>query len=399
MESLSPFSKKELIPQAERLEVGPSKEKIRIGLPRESHFQEKRIGLTPDAVSVLIANGHEVLVETGAGAGASYSDHQYSEAGAKISHETAAVFSQPVVLKIEPPAEAEIQMLAERSTLISALQINTCAQAYFTALAQKKSTGIAIDFISDETGGLLIVRTISEIVGTTSILIAGELMSNTNGGNGVLLGSAAGIAPAEVVILGAGTVGEFAAKSALGLGASIKVFDHSIANLRKLQNNLNHRTFTSLIDPKRLTKALQRCDVAIGAIRAGGERTPILVGEDTVREMKYGAIIIDVSIDHGGTFETSEVTTHDHPTFVKHDVIHYGVTNIASRVSRTASMAMSNYLSNYIIEMGRNGGLDNLLKCDTGLRKGVYLYKGVMTKREVSQWFHLPFTDIDLLIF
>lgn len=399
MVSRSPFSESELLPQAETLEIGHAKKAIHIGMPKESHFQEKRICLTPEAIALLTAHGHQVVVQAGAGAGARYSDHQYAEAGAKIAARAEAVFSQPIVLKIEPPSAEEIQLLSPGSTLISALQINTRTKAYFRQLAEKKITALALDFIEDEKGTLPIMRTISEIVGTAAVLIAGELMSNIHEGNGILLGGIAGISPAEVVILGAGTVGEFACRAALGLGASVKVFDHAIANLRRLQNHLNSRIHTSLIDPKHLTKALSRCDLAIGAIRKGAGRTPVLVSEHTVKQMKHGAVIVDVSIDQGGVFETSEVTTHKHPTFVKHQVVHYGVTNIASRVSRTASVAMSNYFLTYLIEMGEKGGFDKLLKYDAGLRKGVYLYKGVMTKREVGQWFNLPFNDIDLLVF
>ncbi|NQV78412.1 MAG: alanine dehydrogenase, partial [Lutibacter sp.] len=319
---ISPFSRQELLPQEETLEIQKRKGELVIGIPKETHYQEKRVCLTPDAVAALTAHGHKFVIETGAGDGANFFDNEYSEAGAKISYDVKEVFGCNIILKVEPPSLDEIKLINPQSTLFSALQLKTQTKDYFEALASKRITAIAFDYISDDQGVYSIVKSLSEIAGTASILIAAEIMSNDNAGNGLLLGNVSGVPPSEVVILGAGTVGEFAARSAIGLGANVKVFDNSITKLRCLQQNLGRAIYTSTIQPKTLQKALMRCDVAIGALR-GKSRSPVIVTEEMVKQMKEGAVIVDVSIDRGGCFDTSEITTHKKPTFVKYVVIHY----------------------------------------------------------------------------
>ena len=397
MSPFSPFSKEELLPQAEMLEIKKEKGELYIGLPKETHFEEKRICLTPDAVAALSAHGHRIVVESGAGEGSNYSDKEYSEAGAKISHDTKEAFACNIVLKVEPPTADEIEMINPQSVLISALQLKTQTKKYFETLAKKKITAVAFDYIKDEHGVYPVVKSLSEIAGTASVLIAAELMSNLNKGNGLLLGNIGGVPPTDVVILGAGTVGEFAARSALGLGARVKVFDNSITKLRNLQHCLNSPIYTSTIQPKTLAKSLRRCDVAIGSIR-GKSRSPIVVSEAMVERMKDGAIIVDVSIDRGGCFETSNVTTHSKPTFEKHGVIHYCVPNIPSRYARTASFAISNMFTPYLLDIAEEGGFENAARFDKSLRNGMYFYHGILTNRTVADWFDLPFRDINLLI-
>ncbi len=394
----SPFSKEELMPKPEMLEIKKQKGELFIGIPKETHLQEKRICLTPDAVAALTNQGHRIIIETKAGEGANYSDTDYSEAGAKISYDVEEAFGCNIVLKVEPPSLKEIKYFNPQSVLFSALQLKTQHKKYFEALAKKRITAIAFDFISDEHGVFPVVKSLSEIAGISSVLIAAELMAKSSKGNGLLLGNISGVAPPDVVILGAGTVGEFAARSALGLGAQIKVFDNSITKLRRLQHNLGVAIFTSTIQPKTLLKALMRCDVAIGAVR-GRTRTPILVSDDMVQQMKDGAIIVDVSIDSGGCFETSEITTHNSPTFIKHGVIHYGVPNIPSRYSRTASLSISNIFTPYLLEIGEEGGIQNTARFDKSLQKGMYFYHGILTNKAVGDWFNLPYRDINLLIF
>jgi alanine dehydrogenase len=269
---------------------------------------------------------------------------------------------------------------------------------YFEALSIKKVTAFAFEFIKDNDGTFPAVRQLSEIAGTASILIASEIMSITNKGNGLMFGNISGIPPTEVVIIGAGIVGESAAKSALGLGANIKVFDNSITKLRSLQDNIGNRMYTSTMQPKNLMKALMRCDVAIGATK-GKDRAPILVNEAMVELMKPGAVIIDVSIDMGGSFETSELTTHDNPTFEKYGVIHYCVPNIPARYSRTSSVSLSNIFTPYLLQIAEAGGLENSIRQDKGLKNGLYLYHGVITNKSVSNWFDLDYSDLNLLIF
>lgn len=393
----SPFSTAELIPQAETLEITKRKSELVIGIPKETHFHEKRVCLTPDAVAALTAQGHKFVIETGAGEGSNFSDKEYSEAGAKIAYDAKEAFGCHMILKVEPASLDEIKLINPQSILFSALQLKTQTKKYFEALASKRITAIAFDFIRDDQGIFSIVKSLSEIAGTASILIAGEIMSsNNNEGHGLLLGNIGGVPPTEVVILGAGTVSEFAARSAMGLGASVKVFDNSITKLRSLQHRLGHPIYTSTIQPKTLQKALMRCDVAIGAVR-GKSRSPVLVTEEMVMRMKNGAVIIDVSIDCGGNFETSELTTHQKPTFQKHGVIHYGVPNIPSRYSRTASVSISNNFTPYLTNIAEEGGFENAARFDKSLQKGMYFYHGILTNKTVADWFGLPFRDINLL--
>ena len=396
--SLSPFTKEQLLPQEETLEILKKKGNLFIGIPKETAFQEKRVCLTPDAVSALVNNGHRVLMESGAGKGAKFSDKDYSEAGAEITNDTAKVYACPMILKVEPPTLEQIKLINPQTILISALQLKTQNKKYFETLASKRITALAFEFIRDEDGAYPAVRSLSEIAGTSAILIASELLTNVNDGNGLMFGNISGVPPIEVVILGAGTVGEFAARSAIGLGANVKVFDNSIAKLRCIQTNLGRTIFTSTVQPKNLTKALKRCDVVIGAVR-GKNRAPIIVTENMVETMKSGSVIIDVSIDMGGCIETSEVTTHKHPTFIKHGVIHYCVPNIPARYARTASISISNIFTPYLLKIAEDGGLENSLRFDKGLKNGLYFYHGILTNRSVGEWFDLKHSDINLLIF
>jgi alanine dehydrogenase len=396
--SLSPFGKEQLLPQEETLEITKRKGALFIGIPKETHFQEKRVCLTPDAVSALIANGHRVMVESDAGKGANFKNKDYSEAGAEVTKDTAKVYSCPIILKVEPPSLDEIKLINPQTILISALQLKTQQKKYFEALASKRITALAFEFIRDEDGAYPAVRSLSEIAGTASILIASELLSNVNGGNGLLLGNISGVPPAEVVIIGAGTVGEFAARSALGLGANVKVFDSSITRLRKLQVNVGRTLFTSTLQPKYLMKALRRCDVAIGALK-GSNRSPIVVTTTMVENMKKGAVIIDVSVDMGGCFETTEITSHDKPTKVKYGVIHYGVPNIPARYPKTASISISNIFTPYLLDIAESGGLENAIRFDSGLKNGLYFYRGILTNKAVADWYDMPYSDLNLLIF
>lgn len=396
--TLTPFTKQQLLPQEEKLEIGRFKRELFIGIPKETSYQERRICLTPDAVNSLTYEGHRVMIESGAGESSSYSDKEYADAGAEVTKDTKKVFGCPLLLKVEPPTLAEIEMINPETTIISAIQLKTKKKTYFEALAKKKITALAFEYIKDEDGSYPAVKSLSEIAGTASILIAAELMITDDFGKGLLFGNITGVPPTEVVILGAGTVGEFAAKTAIGLGANVKVFDNSITKLRRLQNNLSQRIFTSTVQQKALLKALRRCDVAIGAMR-GKERCPIIVTETMVEHMKKGAVIVDVSIDTGGCFETSEVTTHEKPTFIKSNVLHYCVPNIPSRYSKTASLSISNILTPYLLQIAEDGGLESAIRCNKGLKNGIYLYHGILTNKAIGEWFDLPDNDINLLVF
>ncbi|MEY4834443.1 MAG: Alanine dehydrogenase [Bacteroidota bacterium] len=398
MSIYSPFSAKQLLPQEEKLEIGKHKSDLFMGIPKETSYQERRICLTPDAVSSLVSHGHRVMIESDAGKNASFSDKEYADAGAEVTQDTKKVFSCPILLKVEPPTLEEIEMMNLEAILISAIQLKTQKKEYFEALTKKKITSLAFEFIKDSDGSYPAVKSLSEIAGTASVLIAAELMINNNDGKGLLFGNITGVPPTEVVILGAGTVAEYAVRTALSLGANVKVFDNSITKLRRLQNTLNQRIFTSTIHDKALLKALRRCDVAIGALK-GENRTPIVVTETMVEYMKKGAVIVDVSIDTGGCFETSEITTHEHPTFIKNNVIHYCVPNIPSRYSKTASISISNIITPTLINIAEDGGIETAIRCNKGLKNGIYFYHGILTNKSIADWFQLEHRDINLIVF
>lgn len=395
---LKSLSKGAMMPQEEMLEVGRKKGKLFIGIPKEISFQENRVALVPDAVALLVNNGHQVVVESNAGKMANFQDNDYSEAGAQIVYTPEEVYKADIILKVAPPSLDEIKMMQPRQTLFSALQMSVQPEDFVKQLMSKKVTAIAFDWIKDQDGIFPVIRSMGEIAGGTSILIAAEYLSNVNNGQGSILGGISGISPTEVIILGAGTVGEFATRAALGLGASVKVFDNSIYKLRRLQSAIGVRVFTSVIQPKVLAKHLKTADVVIGAIRAPQGRTPCVVTEDMVSEMKVGSVIVDVSIDQGGCFETSRVTNHTNPVFRKHGVIHYCVPNIASRVSRTASYALSTIFAPILLNIGEEGGVPNMLKHDSGVRNGVYIYNGTLTNKYLGDTFGFPYTDLDLLM-
>ena len=371
---------------------------IKIGIPRETTFQENRIGLTPQAANLLVSTGHEVIVEAGAGKEAKFYDSDYQNAGARITYSKEEAYQCDIVVKVGFPSLEEINMLTEGNTIISALHLNMLQADCIKMLIKKKVTALAYEYIQDETNIFPVIQSMSEIAGSTSILIAAEYLSNINHGKGVMLGGISGIPPSEVVILGAGTVGQFATRAALGLGAEVKVFDNSLYKLRRMQNNLSTRVYTSIMHPNILLKELKTADVVIGAMRATEGRTPMLVTEEMVMEMKYGSVIVDVSIDQGGCFETSQVTNHTHPIFEKHGVIHYCVPNIASRVARTASYALSNIFAPMLMDIGEYGGIKNYLWDKIGIRNGVYIYKGNLTNKHISERFGIAYKEIDLLI-
>ncbi len=386
-----------LMPQEEMLEVGKKRKKLYIGIPKESSFKENRVALSPEAVGLLTAHGHTVVIETNAGKNASFTDNDYSEAGARIAYDTKEVFQADLIFKVAPPTDKEIGMMQRSQTLFSALQLTVQPKDTLKKLMDKKITAIAWDYVKDNSGIFPVIRSMGEIAGNMAVLTAGRYLAD-EGGRGMMLGGLAGIAPAEVVIIGAGTVGEYAARAALGLGAEIKVFDNSTYKLRRLQHSLGHRVYTSAITPKVLAKALRRADVAIGALRAQARRTPMVVNEDMVREMKAGSVIVDISIDQGGCFETSRVTTLEKPVFKTHGVIHYCVPNIASSVPRTASFALSNIFAPLILDIGEGGGMEKIIHDDPGFRHGVYMYRGTLTSSYLGETFSLPYKDLNLLM-
>lgn len=392
------FSSFGIMPKEEMLEVKPDFKQLNIGIPKESSFQENRVSLTPDSVGLLVSHGHSVIIEKGAGVASNFLDKEYTDKGAVLAYSKEEVFKSNFILKIEPPTKAELALMNSGQQLISAVQLNIQQKAYFNTLNKKNITAFGFEFIKDKQDKLPFVRIMSEIAGNTAMLIAGEYLSTVNKGKGLMLGGISGLIPTNVVIIGAGTVGEYACRTSLGLGASVIVFDDSVTKLRRLQNNINSRISTSTLQPKALLKALKRADVVIAALQIRNERLPCVVSEDMVQGMKKGAVVIDVSIDQGGCFETSEVTSHKNPVFTKYDVVHYCVPNIASRVSRTASMAISNIVTPILLLIAEEGGVENSIRKHEFLREGVYAFNSNLTNEILSKTFNIPFVDLDLIM-
>ncbi len=386
-----------LAPQESPAQLKRKTSKLFIGIPKEKFFQEQRVALTPESVSILVSNGHRVVIESDAGKGAHFKDRDYSEAGAEIVFETQKVFDAEIILKVAPLSEDELAMMKMHQILISPIHLPTIKEDYIIKLMSKRVTTLALEYMKDEAGTFPFVRSMSEIAGSVVIIIAAEYLSNAQNGQGILLGGISGVPPAKVVILGAGVVGEFATRAALGIGANVKIFDNNIYKLMRLQNNIGRRLYTSSIYPDVLLNEISNADVVVGAIHSESGRTPIIITEEMVSQMKPRSVIIDVSIDQGGVFETSEITSHEKPTFTKYDVIHYCVPNIASRVSKVASYAISNILYSRLLKASEYGGLEKYMYYDAGSRHGVYIYRGSLTNKYLSEKFNLKYTDIDLL--
>lgn len=396
--SYFPLTGHALMPQEEMLETGRRKKQLIIGIPKEVSKFENRVALTPQGVGLLVANGHHVIFESLAGENASYLDHDFIEAGAKVTTDKKEVFDAEVILKIAPPTPEEIELLKADQLLISLFFPFIQSRDNVQSLLDKRINAIGFEFLRDENNCLPVIRSMSEIEGATAIMIASEYLSKAHNGKGVLLGGVTGISPSEIVILGAGTAGEYAVRAALGFGATVKVFDNSYNNLKELEHHVGQRLFTSILHPHVLTKALRSADAVLGCLHYQQSPVSFMVTEDQVLQMKQGAVIVDLSMGHGGCFESSHCTDLDHPVFIKHGVIHYCVPNIASRVSRTATIALSNIFAPLLLNLAEAGGINNLLKEDVGIRQGTYIYKGILTNSQIGKDFNLPSKDIGLLM-
>ena len=387
-----------LQPQEKLVRVSDAMNSLSIGIPKEISYQENRVPLSPMAVQLLVDQGHSIQLESGCGEKANFTDLDYSSAGGEILVDKESIFKNDIILKVAPPTDDEIGYMKPNQILISALQMVRTKESMVKQLISKNITAIGYELIRDDEGALPIMRCMSEIAGRSSVLIAAEYLSNFNAGKGELFGGIPGVQPTKVVIIGAGAVGEYAAQAAIGLGASVKLFDNNINKLRRIEKNLGSRISSSTIIPKTLAKAISECDVAIGALRSPLGYSPCVVTEEMVTQMRDQAIIIDVSIDQGGCFETSNPTDHQNPVFEKHNVLHYCVPNIPSRYSRTASYALSNIFTHLLSSISSDGGFETYLKYHEGLRAGVYLYKGKLTNKLIANRFNLPSSEIEFLL-
>ncbi len=386
------------MPQEEMLEVGKQNKRLTIGIPRESDTTESRVPLTPEAVEMLAKQGHEVIIERDAGKLTNYTDTDYSERGGIIVDTTQEVFKSQIILKVSPLLLSEIELLTENQIVFSSLHLNNSTGQHLRSFMQKKVTAIAFENIQDDDSAFPVVRAMSSIAGSTSVLVAAEYLSNVNNGKGVMLGGVTGITPTEVVILGAGTAAEFAARAAIGLGANVKLFDDSIKNLIEIQNLLGQRLYTSIFHQQVLERVFRTADVVIGNLSLEQMNKGFNISEELVKQMKKGSVIVDLSIDKGGCFETSEPRDHINPAFVKHGVIHYCVPNITARVARTSSIAISNVFAPLLAEIGEMGGVKQHLKDDMGLRNGVYIYNGILTNNYLGSLYNIASRDINLLM-
>ena len=398
---LSPFDTEQLgIKTLEKsLLKSKSRKSLKIGLPKETSFDEQRLSLTPGGVSVLVANGHEVLIEKNAGIDARFSDQEYSEAGAEISYSAEELFSlSEMILKVAPPTEKELEWMQPNQILFSALHLGHATHSFMNALIDKGICGIGYEFIKSDDQEFPIVRMMHEITGSMAVQIAAHYLENGSNGQGIMLGGISGIPPATVAILGAGITGEYAARTALGYGAQVFVMDNNLAMLRRLENALDRRIITATANHQYLSTAIEFADVVIGAAMTEGERAPCWVTEPMVQSMKPGSVIVDTVIDQGGCISSSEPTTHSNPVYNKHDVIHYCVPNIPSNVARTATYALNNVIVPYLLAIGDAGGIRECLWSNTALRNGTYVYKKHLTKKSLSNIFDMPYREIEMLI-
>lgn len=397
--SVSPFFQlgKGFLPQEEKLAIEHKQRSVTIGLPKESRPGEKRLSLTPEAAEILVANGHRVLLEKDAGAGVNYTDLAFSEVGATICT-TAEVYKAEIILKVSPPSLEEIDIMADGRTLISSFHQLAESESILKALQAKKITALSFELIKDLDGCYPVVRSLSAIAGSTSILVAAEHLSNLYNGKGVMLGGITGISPTEVVIIGADTAGEYAAKAALGLGAMVKIFDPSLRRLTEIQYRVGTRLYTSIFHPQVLEKALKSADVVIGTPVPDEDDSFQQIPESYIEKMKNGAVLVDLTVSMGASFETSECRPFDRPSFVKHGVIHVCMPDITSRVARTASIALSNVFVPILLDIGQSSGISKSLKENKGLRNGVYMFNGILTNTKMGMIYHMPATDINLLM-
>ncbi len=393
-----PFMQRSLYPEESLLREIQRQVQLTIGIPCENPVAETRLALTPEGVAIVVEEGHTVVVERGAGLPMSYTDLQYSEAGAIIVESRAEVFASDVILKIAPPSTDDLLLMKPGRSIFSMLQLSNFSADTLKLMASKKLNAIAYELIKDEQKAFPVINTLAELEGASAIAVASELMSNASGGKGVLLGGVAGISPSEVVILGAGLAGSVAARTALALGASVKIFDHDINKLRKIQHYLGQQVFTSVIHPAVLFKALASADAVIGNLRYINGCERFMVSEELVKTMKQGAVIVDLSVDQGGCFETSECRLLADPVYDRYGILHYCIPNISARVGRTSSMALSNIFAPMLVKIGNSGSVKLAVSESYGFRNGVYMYGGILVNRLIADYFGLPSNEIGLFL-
>ena len=367
---------------------------MRIGIPKETFPDEKRVALAPAGVHQLVKAGHTVYIETMAGSQSKFCDDDYERVGAKIVYSASEAFRRgDIVAKVAPLNQEEVEYLEEGQILFSFLRMAYTRDDLLKRVIRKKISAIAYEFIG-KNGYLPVLETMTEIAGKLAIQVGERYLgSDIASSRGILIGGLPGVAPAAVVILGAGLVGFSAAKAALGRGAQVIVLDNDIHKLRRLQITLGSGITTVAANPYTIARGVSFADIVVGAAQVRGGRAPHLVTEEMVKEMKKGAVIVDVSIDQGGTFETSRPTTISDPIFVKHDVIHYCVPNMPSMVSRSASYGLTNSTIDFLT-MIANNGLDEVMMSEESVANGVWAHNGYCTNEFLTETFNLEFKKL-----
>ncbi|PID59517.1 MAG: alanine dehydrogenase [Ignavibacteriae bacterium] len=369
---------------------------MRIGIPKETLREEKRVGLTPVAVNTLVKSGHTVFIETKAGQGSHFSDQDYIDAGATIVYSPEEVYQRAeLIAKVTPLTDETVELVQENQIIFSFLHLAVGKKNVVDHLIKKKATAIGYEFIEKD-GMLPVLHSISEIAGQLSVQVGSKyLKSDIPNGRGILMGGIPGVAPAAVVILGAGVVGLNAARAAYATGAQVIVLDSDIKRLRRIERYISKNITTVVSNPMTVARGVKFADLLIGAVQVMGAKSPHVVTEEMVKTMKKGSVIVDVAIDQGGCIETSYPTTISDPVFIKHDVIHYCVPNIPAIVARTSSYGITNSAINYILNIADNG-LANTLLSDTGLSKGVCTHNGTCSNEVIADTFELEYRRLHI---
>ena len=372
-----------------------SDKKLQIGVPKEDFNKEKRIPLTPNTVNFLVENGVKVLVEKDAGIASQFSNMEYSEAGAEIVEEAKEVYKADVILKIAPPNNHEIQLLRKNQVLISSLNLKTLDKKFFQILSEKKITAIALENITDENNENPFVELMSEIIGKVAVNIVSNFLMEKKG---KLIGGIPGSAPINMIVIGAGAVARSTLRAALSQGANVQVYDNSISRLKNLQNKFHQNIYTSILHIPQLLNDISRADVVIGAISNYNEYNNFIIPKEIVKRLKKNSLIIDLSIDQGVCFETSQLTDFRDPSFEKYGVTHFGIPNISSMAPRSASYVLGDIFLNQFSNFQNYGNINHFLKNDENFRNGLYFYSGVLVNKQIGELFDLPTKDINLIL-
>ncbi|MBM4169178.1 MAG: alanine dehydrogenase [Ignavibacteria bacterium] len=371
---------------------------MNIGVLKENSALDRRVALSPAGVQALVASGTTVYVQRHAGSQTLFTDEEYRDAGANISYNAEEVLNRcEITLKVSPPTSDELAVLEEGQALFSFHHLAVSQRKTIEALLERKVTAIAYELIENEQGDLAVLLIMSEIAGQLSIQVAAHYLQAREGGRGILLGNIPGLTPTSVAILGAGTAGRTAARVAVGLGAEVTVLDKDLRRLRELHTALPVKIHTAIATSYNISRVIKYADVVIGAVLLKGEKTPHLVSEEMVKQMKVGSVIVDLSIDQGGCVETSRPTTLNDPIFIRHGVVHYCVPNMTAAIPRTATSGLTNALLPYLQNIGERG-LEGALRMDAGLARGVCTYGGYCTNPAIARAFSLKPKDMNVLL-